>query len=167
MFIAHLPAGYLLARGLQRATGQRNAGFLATGCVASVLPDTDLAWFYLVDNRQTPHHDYLFHAPLFWVALCAIGWALGRLLGMARAGAYAGCALAGLLLHMALDSFAADIRWLWPFTDARFELTRVPNQGYDWWVWNFVLHWTFAAELALCVCALGLLISDLRKSPSA
>ena len=55
MFVAHIPAGYLLTRYLSRGHADRKA-LILTGLVASVLPDTDLLWFYLVDNRQTAHH---------------------------------------------------------------------------------------------------------------
>jgi len=151
-----------VARGLQKVRRAPLAAF-GVGLAASVLPDVDIVWFYLVDGRQHPHHDYLFHAPLFWAAVCAVWWVGGRWLGYARAGLYAGFAFAGLWLHMALDSFAAEIRWLWPFSDTRFEITRVPDQGYDWWVWNFVLHWTFAVELAICAAALALLIREFRQ----
>ncbi|WP_295048142.1 hypothetical protein [uncultured Paracoccus sp.] len=56
------------------------------------------------------------------------------------------------MLHVILDSIAAGIGWLQPFSDLQFNLVAVPA-GRSWWVWNFVLHWTFLLELALCVWA--------------
>lgn len=148
MFIAHLPAGYLLTQGLARGHPSRKA-LIATGLVASVLPDLDLVWFYLVNNRQNPHHEFVFHWPVFWVALAGVSWLAAQALGWRKAGPFIGVALAGLLLHMVLDSIAAGIAWLMPFRDAQINLVAVPAR-HGWWVWNFILHWTFLLELAIC-----------------
>ena len=151
MFIAHLPAGYLLTHRLTR--GRQRRRLMAVRLVAAVLPDTDLLWFYLVNDRQNLHHDFLFHGPLFWVAVAALVWILGRLAGWRDSGAIAGVALASLLLHMVLDSVVAEIAWLAPFSDRTFGLMEVPAR-HDWWVWNFILHWSFGLELAIVALAL-------------
>tara|TARA_R110000868_G_scaffold10226_12_gene50135 strand:+ start:655 stop:852 length:198 start_codon:yes stop_codon:yes gene_type:complete len=65
MFIAHLPAGYLLTSAIQTRARNQSLSLLATGLVASVLPDADLLWFYLFDNRQHVHHAYITHTPAF------------------------------------------------------------------------------------------------------
>ena len=165
MFIAHLPAGYLLARWLSRDQPHRKA-LIATGLVASVLPDTDLLWFYLVDQRQTVHHSYVFHWPLFWVACAACAWAVARIMNWTRLYPFIRVALACLLLHMVLDSVAAEILWLQPFAGYEVNLVKVPAR-YDWWVWSFVLHWTFLLELAIVLAAAITLWGATRvRSPS-
>jgi len=151
MFVAHIPAGYLLSRYMSRGHADRKA-LILTGVVASVLPDTDLLWFYLVDNRQTVHHSYVFHWPLFWVACAACAWAVARMMHRPRLYPFIGIALACLLLHMVLDSIAAEILWLKPFAELEVNLVQVPA-CYGWWVWNFVLHWTFLLELAIVLAA--------------
>ncbi len=156
MLIAHLPAGYLLTAAIQNRLGVRSRAVLATGLVASVLPDLDLLWFYLADGRQTMHHEFVTHAPLAWVALAALAWTLARLLRVQGAGLLIGVALANLLLHIALDSIAGRIRWLWPFSDAETTLLTIPAR-YDWWVWSFVFHWYFLMELAIIAAAAALL----------
>lgn len=161
MFIAHLPAGYLLARRMGRGHPQRTA-LIATGLVASILPDTDLLWFHLVDQRQTPHHAYMFHWPLFWVAGAALAWGGARLLKWRSVEPFIWVALAAVLLHMALDSVAAEIGWFRPFSDHGLNLVQVPAR-YDWWVWSFVLHWTFLAELAIVLAAGVTTWTDSRK----
>ncbi|HVG49734.1 MAG TPA: metal-dependent hydrolase [Rubellimicrobium sp.] len=155
MFIAHLPAGYLLTSAIEARTGDRSRAVLLTGLAASVLPDLDLLWFYLVGDRQNVHHAYLPHLPLFWIAVAALAWMAGRALRLPRAPLLIGVALANLLLHMVLDSIAAGIWWLRPFSDLEVNLVRVPAVQ-AWWVWNFVLHWTFALELAITAAALAL-----------
>lgn len=150
MLIAHLPAGYLLSDRLA-GRGPRRRALMVTGLIASVLPDTDLLWFYLVDGRQTLHHDFAFHWPLFWIAAVGLGWLVTRPF-TAGATPFAGIALAGLMLHMILDSVAGGITWLAPFSPWSLRLVEVPATR-DWWVWSFTLHWTFALELAILLCA--------------
>ncbi|WP_435169448.1 metal-dependent hydrolase [Falsirhodobacter sp. 1013] len=160
MFIAHLPAGYLLTDRLTRGL-QRRRRLMGVGLVAAVLPDTDLLWFYLVNDRQNLHHDFLFHWPLFWVAVAALFWILGRLAGWRDGGVVAGVALASLLLHMVLDSVVAEIAWLAPFSDRTFGLMEVPDR-HAWWVWNFILHGSFGLELAIVALALWTLRRNRR-----
>jgi inner membrane protein len=162
MFIAHLPAGYLLTSAIEARMGRRSRAVMATGLVASVLPDLDLLWFYLVDARARPHHEYLFHAPLFWVVLALLAWGAARLLHWRDVPLLVGVALANLLLHMLLDTVAGGIRWLWPFSDASLVLAHVPA-GRSWWVWNFVLHWTFLLEVLICAAAFVVLVR--RSAP--
>lgn len=162
MFIGHLPAGYLATRATQSMLGLGGRAILAIGLSASVLPDLDLLWFYLVDNRQHNHHSYLFHFPAFWAVVCLVFWIAGCVLRVPNIGAVALIALINLQLHMLLDSIAGGIRWLWPLSDQDFVMSIVPA-GHDWWVWNFVLHWTFALELAVVGAALILFVSRYRS----
>jgi inner membrane protein len=151
MLIAHLPAGYLLARRiapcLAAAPGDARR-LMAVGMAASVFPDIDLVYFYLIDGRQTLHHDYWTHIPAFWPAamLAAAG-----LLWLARVNvpwrAFL-TFLAGISLHLVLDTATGGIAWGWPVSLHRFLLVEIPAR-FDWWVWSFVLHWSFLAELAI------------------
>ena len=54
------------------------------------------------------------------------------------------------LLHLVLDSIVGCIYWLAPFPYECVQLVSVPS-GHDWWVWNFVFHWTFIFELLILV----------------
>lgn len=160
MFIAHLPAGYLLARHLAKDRPNRRA-LILTGLCASVIPDLDLFWFYLVDGRQNAHHSYLFHMPLFWLLVGVTAFAVARLARRQSAEPFIGVALSCVLLHMVLDSVAAGITWLGPFAPYEVNLVRVPAR-YGWWVWNFVLHWTFLLEIAIIAVAGVTLCRDRR-----
>lgn len=164
MFIAHLPAGYLLTSAIQARTKDRSLSLLATGLAASVLPDTDLLWFYLVDQRQHVHHAYMTHTPAFWIGLAAMAWLAAKALRLAWAPLYIGVALTNLLMHLVLDSVAAEIRWLWPLSNAEFGLFHIPAV-HGWWVWNFVLHWTFLFEVTLCTATLLLVARHIRPAP--
>lgn len=153
MFIAHAPSGYLLGVLLQRL--RRSPVILLACVIGATLPDLDLLYFYLVDGRQTHHHKYFSHWPLLWLGLTLPSaiW-----LGLRRNSAATGAALAfalGGMLHMLLDSFVGDIWWLAPFHDQVYALFSVPARFQPWWL-NFVLHWSFIAELAICLAALVL-----------
>jgi inner membrane protein len=156
VFIAHLPAGYL-ATGLilsrQRVAQPVRRRLLALGMIASVLPDLDLLWFYFVDDRRQVHHAYLPHLPLAWIALFAAAALVLRACGVGRTAWVAMLVFASnILLHVLLDTVAGGIRWLWPFCHAEFAMSHVEAR-YQPWVLNFVLHWTFALELALLAAA--------------
>ncbi|MBL4811255.1 MAG: metal-dependent hydrolase [Rhodobacteraceae bacterium] len=151
MFIAHLPAGYLLANRMAKSHRHRKP-LIAVGLFAAILPDLDLIWFYLVDDQQTNHHAYFFHWPLFWLGLALCAWLLAGAMQFNKAKPFIQIATASLLLHMALDSIAAEIGWLRPFFSAELHLVHIPS-SYDWWVWNFIWHWTFALELIITLAA--------------
>jgi inner membrane protein len=152
MLIAHLPAGYLLTSWIERRAGIRSRAVMAAGLAGSILPDLDLLWFYGVSDRRTPHHDYVTHAPLAWMAAGLVAWAAVRLAGWRRGPLLVGVVLANVLLHLALDTVVGGIRWLWPLDGVETKLVAVPHR-FDFWPWNFVLHWTFALELLIVACA--------------
>lgn len=163
MFIAHLPAAYLLTRAIQRTTGHMSPALLWTGLCAGLFPDLDLFYFYLIDNRQTLHHHYLTHTPMAWLAAAFLGYAVLGMLRKRQYCIYVTVVLANVLLHMLLDSVAAGIRWLYPFSAAELNMVTVPAR-YDWFVWSFILHWTFGLELLIIGAALWLWRSECTKT---
>ena len=135
----------------------------AVGLFFSIAPDLDLFWFYLVSDKRIPHHQYITHQPLFWVALFGAGLLISLVLRKSYWRIYLGVGFAAVMLHLVLDSIAAEIYWLAPFSDFHLNAVRVPAR-YDWWVWNFLLHWTFIIELAICLIAGLLLHNSLGKA---
>jgi inner membrane protein len=157
VFIAHLPAGYLATRLIldrHPVPEPLRRRLLVLGMAAGVLPDLDLLWFYFVSDRRQVHHAYLPHLPLAWIALFAVA---ALVLWMLRASRTAWLAMlafsANILLHQVLDTTAGGIRWLWPFSEAEFAMSHVEAR-YEPWCLNFVLHWTFALEIAILAGAL-------------
>ena len=154
MIVAHLPAGYLLARALPGpAFGAALAG--------SVAPDLDLLAFYLVDGRAVHHHRYWVHIPGFWAMAGGGALVALRAAGRRRLAGLLAAFLAGVALHLVLDGIVGGIAWLWPVHDELLRLVEVPAR-FDWWVWSFVLHWTFALELAVVAVAGAALLRDRR-----
>jgi len=158
MITAHLASGYLTGR----AFGARGGLVLAAALLGSVLPDFDLIWFYLIDNRAFHHHRYWVHAPGLWLALAAIAlpllrWRAPGLLWPALAF------LAAIFIHLVLDSLAGSIMWLWPFETTLYALVEVPARRSHWLL-SFLTHWTMLAELAVWGAAIGLWLQDRRPA---
>ena len=147
MIIAHLPSGYVLGRIWPVAPL-----VLPAAVLGAVLPDFDMIWFYLIDDRAVHHHRYWVHIPAFWAAIAAIALPLIAVLTRRYLPA-AAVFFAALLLHICLDTIAGDIAWHWPFSQQFTSLVTVPST-HDWWVWNFVLHWVFALEIMIWAVAI-------------
>jgi len=135
MFIGHLPASYLVTRTLRK---EASAALLLWGAAGSLFPDLDLIYFYLVDERAHVHHSYWTHVPFYWVCLLPL-FALSR---------YTTMFWVNVMVHLMLDTVAGGVRWLAPLVPAEWVLFPVPAR-YDWWVANFLLHWTFGLELVV------------------
>ena len=115
--------------------------------LGGVLPDLDLIWFYFVDNRAFHHHHYWVHIPAFWAMVALVTFPILRVFKPTwRRAAVA--FFAAILVHMCLDSVAGGVKWLWPFSDAFFQLVTVPA-AQSHWILNFVLHPVFLLEIAI------------------
>ena len=157
MFVAHLPAGFLLSHLMLRKHSDRT--LLALGCIGSILPDLDMIWYYLTPQGSRPHHhEYWTHMPFFWSWLLLLCFPVfpKRL----RFGAF--LVWANLMLHFVLDSIGGGIAWLWPWQNRLFDpWVRVPTKFdphqtilyLDGWIWNFIVHWSFGLEILICVAA--------------
>lgn len=143
MFIAHLPAGYLLSQ--THPTLKRHRFWVMAG---AVLPDLDMLYFAFIDAGSTHHHSYLTHRPALW----ACGVVLALMLHRHGAARRLLAQSLGALLHMLLDSVVGAINWGWPAWTFSAPLVVVPAR-YDWWVMSFLTHWTFAVELVICLSA--------------
>lgn len=156
MIIAHAPAGYLLANGLMRglaATPVTAKAVLAAGVMGALVPDLDMAYFHLIDNRQTHHHRYFSHWPVIWLSLAALAALWFGCVRQSKAAVLSLVFCLGGVLHVILDSFVGDIWWFAPVVDQSYAMFTVPARFKPWWL-SFVLHWSFAVELAICIWAL-------------
>lgn len=161
MFIAHMPAGFLLSRHILKNNREASGyvKFLLLGLVSSIAPDFDLAYFYLIDNRQHPHHSYWTHIPFFWLCIyTALLLPVYKWFGMRGIRLLSMVLLCGLL-HLLLDSFASGIKWLYPFDTSYYGIWRIPSV-YNWWVANYLFHWTFLIELLICSAAVYIFYRD-------
>ncbi len=156
MLIAHLPSGYLLARA-----GRAKAAAFWAALLGSVAPDFDMIWFHLIDQGRVLHHEYWSHLPAFWGVLALIGLPLLRFAkrDWLRPVAFF---FAGIFLHLILDTLVGGIIWGWPFDERQYQLAVVPAR-YGHWVINFMLHWSFLAEIAILLAAIWLGRRDLMR----
>jgi len=160
MFIAHLPGGYLLSKKLQKIL--RTKKYLWFGLIGSVLPDTDMLYFYFIDGQQNHHHTYWIHIPFYWLVIFAF---TVLLLYVVRKRIYLPAAylfFAGIFLHLFLDTIGGDMLWLYPFSTEMAALFRVPAV-YDNWIYNFLFHWTFLIEIAILVWSGIMLVRNKKK----
>jgi len=93
----------------------------------------------------------------------AAGWFAFAWLAKKPRIAYLG-AIAGtnLFVHLFFDTVASRLRWFYPLSEHYFNFVRVPAR-YDWWVLNFVLHWTFIIEIVFIVAATLLFVRSWRS----
>ena len=148
MLTAHLPSGYLLGRLLPKGIPY----LMPAALIGAVLPDIDMIWFHLIDDRAFHHHRYWVHIPAFWAAVAIVTLPIAWRLGYLRT---AFVFFAAILMHLILDTIGGGIMWGAPFSDHLHDLVTVPAR-YGHWVTNFILHWTFLAELAIWIAALTL-----------
>jgi inner membrane protein len=158
MFIAHAPSGYLLSvatlKRLQVAPASTKAIFIAA-VAGAVVPDFDLLYFFLIDQQQTHHHKYFPHLPWVWFSLLGVSIVARRVWSYSPIPVLSLVFCLGGILHVILDTLVGDIWWLAPLVDRPYALFTVPARFDPWWL-NFILHWSFLAELAICAWALAI-----------
>jgi len=159
MFIGHLPAAYVLgctAVYVLSQTKSDSRNILLAALVGGIIPDLDLIYFYTVGARQSVHHEYWSHTPYYWL-LIYVGLSLIALL-LRRFGAFKLLSVffSAVVLHLLLDTITGQIQWLYPASTKPFTLVQVPAVN-EWWVTNFLMHWTFAIELFVIVLS-GILL---------
>ncbi len=147
MLIAHLPAGYMLAR-----TSRAKGAVLGAVLLASMLPDFDMLWFHLVDGGRVHHHRYWTHVPGFWLIVAAITLPAVALLKRQYL-LVTGLCFTAILLHLILDTLVGDIMWGWPVNSDFFRVATVPVT-HNHWILSFMFHWSFLVELLICAVAI-------------
>ncbi|WP_346896521.1 metal-dependent hydrolase [uncultured Roseibium sp.] len=148
MLTAHLPAGYCLTKLMKN----RPPLLLPVALFFSILPDFDLIWFFWVDGRQIHHHRYWVHIPAFWAVVGTVSLvAFWR----TRFRPYVVIAVAAVFLHLVLDSLVGGILWLSPWDNTLYQLITIqPTKPH--WLFSFILHWTFLAEVVIWGLAVAL-----------
>jgi inner membrane protein len=159
MFIGHLPAGYMLTRAMWSKLDRQGLptpnwrSFLLAGLVASVFPDIDLVYFYLIDNRQHLHHSYWTHLPFYWLVIGVLVLSFVSVSRKKWLLPYLAVVEANLFLHCFLDTIVGKIRWLYPISKEDIVLFNIP-MIHDWWILNFILHWSFLLEILIAITAI-------------
>jgi len=155
MLIAHAPSGYILSSTILRkahAVPAPCGAVIAAAILGALAPDFDMLYLHFVDHGRIHHHRYITHWPIFWLGLIALSSAIYALW---RRSAPAFLSLVfglGGFLHVILDSLVGDILWFAPFLDKPYALFAVSARYKPWWL-SFLLHWSFAVEIIICLWA--------------
>ncbi len=164
MILGHMPGGFLVSWLVLRK--HRNQPWylpaLLAGLFASISPDLDLFYHHFIDDRQHGHHSYWTHIPIYWIAIYALlYWPVHRW-GSQALQVTLNVMFLALMSHMVLDSITSGIKWLYPFETQYIGMWRywlVPTR-YDWWVLNYLLHWTIIFEFSLIASSLWIIWRD-------
>ena len=149
MIIGHAPSGYILAYYLRKqfaGRGLKVSSFFGAGVIGALIPDVDMIYFHLVDNRQHHHHSYFTHYPILWLGLLSLSMIWLRANKTSKNASLTFVFCLGGFLHLILDSIVGAIWWFAPFMDKSFAMFTVPSLYKPWWL-NFILHWSFGIEL--------------------
>ncbi len=157
MFIAHLPAAYLLGTVLKRRWPQAmTPAAWAALLLASIAPDLDLLYFYGFSDRGFNHHIYPPHVPMVWLVTSVLGGLCLRA-GPARwRTAWAvpwAMVSTGWWLHLVLDTVAGGIWWLWPWVTTPYVLMPIFPRRFDNAWLNMLSHPLMAIEVMVVVGA--------------
>ena len=164
MIIGHMPAGFLVTYGLLRKYREQPAYLmmLFAGLFASIAPDLDLFYHHFIDERQHGHHSYWTHIPVYWVSIYLVLLFPVKKFCSQQIKMLLHVMFFAVMSHMLLDSITSGIKWLYPFDNhyhGLWQLWRIPDR-YDWWVINYLLHWTFIYELTLLASCLLIVWRD-------
>lgn len=162
MLIAHLPAGYILFKAVDKKNTfqEKDKKPLLFGILlGSILPDVDTIWFYLVSDRSAVHHSYWTHTPFFWTMVFVLIYTFSRILKLRRISVFTLGCWVSIILHLILDSIAGQIRWTWPFSNQAVQLVEIPAT-HDWWVLSFIFHWTFLLEIGFIAVAIFIFLKE-------
>jgi LexA-binding, inner membrane-associated putative hydrolase len=113
---AHLASG-LLAWSLSGAPVRE----APVDALAANLPDLDRDIAKALGVERSDHHRWPSHSFVFWAPLTALAWRHDR----ARRAA------ALVWVHLALDTYADGLAWLWPLETRKRGLFRKPPHIHD------------------------------------
>ena len=156
MLIAHIPSGYIIAKIFK----QEKKSVVVSSLIFSVWPDLGLIYFYLFDSSVS-HRHFFPHLPIVMVSAFFITLPLYRTKVFEKIRIYYVLFFVNWLVHLILDTFTERIFWLYPLSNHGFQLIEVPAV-FSHWIISFVLHWSFAVELAIAAFAL-ILFLRIRK----
>jgi len=154
MLIAHMPAGYIVSKAIKKQT---KYSLIFSSLIFSIWPDLDLLYFYFFDSTKTFHHTYFPHLPVVMIAAFIITLPLYNVKRFKSMRIYYVLFFVNWLIHLILDTFTGGILWLYPISKQQFLFIDIPAV-YNHWITSFVLHWSFAIELAIAAVALAVIL---------
>lgn len=163
MLIAHASAGYIVTKSFNKIK-KDNISYLKYGLIFSILPDLDLLYFYLIDNKNTLHHFYFPHIPAFLLLGCLLIPVLKQLKITSKIINIYSLFLINWFVHLVLDTITGGINWLFPFSERLFFLIQIPAK-YPHWILSFIFHWSFLIEIGIIIWSIILFLKGNRTYP--
>jgi len=165
LFIGHIPAGYISTKTVFQILPHRYIENIRIqfamfwGIFGSIFPDLDMFYFYLIDKKQHLHHGYWTHIPFYWLSIILLIFLIFIACGKRSQIIYLFVFSLNIFIHLFLDTIVGKIRWLYPFSSHDFVFFHVPA-CHNWWVWNFIFHWTFLFEIIIVATAFIIIIRE-------
>jgi len=153
MLIAHIPAGYIISKPFNK---DKKLSITLSSMIFSILPDLGLIYFYFFDSTIS-HRTFFPHLPIVMLIAFMITFPFYHLKFFEKFRIYYWLFFANWFIHLVLDTITERIFWMYPFSEHGFMLIEIPAV-YDHWITSFVLHWSFALEIAIVVVAIVLLL---------
>lgn len=161
MFIAHGPAGYLIARLAGPAAERKGVPwprFVTAAVIGAVAPDADFLWYYLIGHGNYSHHVYPTHWPLTWLLVTALAWWWCK--HNFKWGSVALVFGLGGLSHMLLDTFASGIQWLAPLSTHTYRIVLLHH-----YLRNIGMGCAWNPMLELPIVATALIVWRIPRKP--
>lgn len=128
MIFAHGPLGFLIryVRGGSgnTLTPRRQWMVLGIAFIGGIFPDIDLFYYALIDASET-HRAFITHTPAFYIVLWVLSYALFTWMKRPVKRTAATAFFFGALSHMVADGIAAQILYLYPFSQEFYGLTDI------------------------------------------
>ncbi len=152
MFLAHMPAGYLIGAAIARRWPQAmTPAAWAALLFGSVAPDLDLLYFYFLSDYSINHHIYPPHVPIVWL-ITSLTVMLSLWAAPQRWRITWAMLCVGWWLHLVLDTVAGGIWWLWPWVTTPYVLMVVPPRFDNHWL-NLISHPLMVIEAMILLCS--------------
>jgi hypothetical protein len=162
MYIAHLPAGYILTKLVSKRFAKVKYT-ISAGLFGSFAPDFDMIYKILFDIDGVNHRYYISHFPLFWFLVYILGiitilllYSL-KIIDKSKKTNFIyslSIFVANAFLHLLLD-LPTGILLLGPFSNAVFKFVTISDQ-YNNDLLNIVLHPLFLVEILIIILAIYL-----------
>jgi inner membrane protein len=163
MLIAHLPAGYILTKFMQKKSDIQCCLWL--GLLGSIFPDFDIMYLYIAEDTGTFHRQYWTHLPIFWLCITMIFFVTTYFINFNKKVICGGLFfLMNIWGHLILDTTMAPVYWLKPLMAKGFQLFDLNIAPvYASWFFNYMMHPFFLSEITLCIGAIVMWISSRNK----
>lgn len=144
MLIAHVPMGYIIAKKRKAET----KSLMSASILFSVLPDFDLLYYYIFDDRSRSHHLYFPHLPIAMFGSFLVLLPFVQFSPIKKLRPYVSLFYINWVVHLILDTVTGGIAWLYPLKSTLIKLIQIPAH-MSHWILSFIFHYSFLIEIGI------------------